>query len=162
LAHAPDKPGRAAFWPFAEFSPEWQALVHAAKAGRPVRFIDLPAAGTLATRRGRPEAAQPGGTGGPDEAEEPEHPGGQGQSEDERPPIAADPVGWLSTAAGHDDPERWWEDVVEHRLGGDPLELFTAIGEAMTELRQAAAQDGWTLPAREAQREAAMRSGVRA
>ena len=35
LAHAPDQPGRAAFWPFAEFSPEWQALVHAARrAGR--------------------------------------------------------------------------------------------------------------------------------
>src|SRR5712691_10180857 len=41
LAHAPDKPGRAAFWPFAEFSPEWQALVHAAKAGQPVRFIEI-------------------------------------------------------------------------------------------------------------------------
>jgi hypothetical protein len=147
LAHAPDKPGRAAFWPFAEFSPEWQALVHAAKTGRPVRFIDLPAAVTLATRRGQPEEEQ-------DEDEPGEEP--------HRPPVAADPLAWLSTAAGHDDPERWWEDVVEHRLGGDPLELFDAIKEAMTELRAAAAEDGWTLPAREAQREAAMRSGVRA
>ena len=151
LAHAPDKPGRAAFWPFAEFSPEWQALVHAAKTGRPVRFIDLPAAVTLAARRGQPEEEQ---DGEPDTDEPDEEP--------ERPPIAADPLAWLSAAAGHDDPERWWEDVVEHRLGGDPLELFDAIKEAMTELRAAAAEDGWTLPAREAQREAAMRSGVRA
>jgi hypothetical protein len=154
LAHAPDKPGRAAFWPFAEFSPEWQALMHAAKTGRPVRFIDLPAAVTLASRRGRPE---------PEEPAEPEEPDNTGQEDQhERPPIAADPLAWLSTAAGHDDPERWWEDVVEHRLGGDPLELFEAIKEAMTELRQAAAEDGWTLPKREAQREAAMRAGVRA
>ena len=136
LAHAPDQPGRAAFWPYAEFSPEWQALVYAARTGRPARFIDLPAATTLA----------PGGD------EEPEHDAG----------IAADPLGWLSEAAGHDDPERWWEDVVEHRLGGDPLELFAAIGEAMTELRSAATADGWTLTRHEAQREAAMRSGIRA
>ena len=135
LAHAPDKPGRAAFWPFAEFSPEWQALVHAAKTGRPVRFIDLPAAVTLAARRGQPEEEQ---DGEPDTDEPDEEP--------ERPPVAADPLAWLSEAAGHDDPERWWEDVVEHRLGGDPLELFDAIKEAMTELRAAAAEDGWTLP----------------
>jgi hypothetical protein len=159
LAHAPDKPGRAAFWPFAEFSPEWQALVHAAKAGRPVRFIDLPAAVTLAGGRRREPEEEAEEAEEPDEADEA---GAGPDDQDERPPIAADPLAWLSTAAGHDDPERWWEDVVEHRLGGDPLELFEAIKEAMTELRQAAAEDGWTLPLREAQREAAMRSGVRA
>ncbi len=162
LAHAPDKPGRAAFWPFAEFSPEWQALVHAAKAGQPVRFIDLPAAVTLAGRRGRLAQEKPEEPEDPEKPEEPEESDGEPGGQDERPAIAADPLAWLSTAAGHDDPERWWEDVVEHRLGGDPLELFAAIGEAMTELRAAAAQDGWTLPVRESQREAAMRSGVRA
>ena len=31
---------RAAFWPFAEFSPEWQALRWAVSCGVPVRFID--------------------------------------------------------------------------------------------------------------------------
>ncbi len=140
LAHAPDQPGRAAFWPYAEFSPEWQALLYAARAGRPVRFIDLPAAVTLAVQDS-PDAADEAG---------------------EASPIAADPLGWLSEAAGHDDPERWWEDVVEHRLGGDPLELFAAIAEAMAELRAAAAEDGWRLSRREAQREAAMRTGIRA
>ncbi|RPF20727.1 DUF5682 family protein [Myceligenerans xiligouense] len=69
LAHAPtpkrgraasgneaDRPGttpepqrpRAAFWPFAVFSPEWQALRWAAGNGVPVRFVDLPAAAHLA------------------------------------------------------------------------------------------------------------------
>ncbi len=134
LAHAPDRPGRAAFWPYADFSPEWQALRYATAASRPARFIDLPAAATLATE----------------------------EDQDEKLPVAADPLGWLSRAAGHDDPERWWEDVVEHRLGGDPLELFAAIGEAMTALRAAAAEDGWSLTAREGQREAAMRNGIRA
>ncbi|MGW7595720.1 DUF5682 family protein, partial [Streptomyces rubiginosohelvolus] len=44
LAHAVDDPGRAAFWPFAEFSPEWVAIRWALARDVPVRFIDLPAA----------------------------------------------------------------------------------------------------------------------
>ncbi|MGI9006818.1 MAG: DUF5682 family protein, partial [Streptosporangiaceae bacterium] len=133
-AHAADRPGEAAFWPFAEFSPEWQAIGYAVAAGREARFIDLPAAVTLAARDdGRSPAAT----------------------------ISGDPLGWLSQAAGHDDPERWWEDVVEHRLGGDPLELFAAVAVAMTELRAAARADGWTEPASEQRREAAMRQAIR-
>jgi Family of unknown function (DUF5682) len=134
LAHAPDKPGRAAFWPYADFSPEWQALRYATEVGRPARFIDLPAAAMLAAD----------------------------EDHEEKLSVAADPLGWLSRAAGHDDPERWWEDVVEHRLGGDPLELFAAIGEAMTELREVAAEDGWSLSEHDRRREAAMRNGIRA
>ncbi|TBO54907.1 hypothetical protein EYS09_36060, partial [Streptomyces kasugaensis] len=50
LAHVLDDPGRAAFWPLAEFSPEWVALRWAVERGVPVRFIDLPAAHSLAWR----------------------------------------------------------------------------------------------------------------
>jgi Family of unknown function (DUF5682) len=139
LAHAADRPVQAAFWPFADFSPEWQAARFAAETGRPVRFIDLPAATVLA-----------------DQAAE------ESQTDEEADSISADPLAWLSRAAGHDDPERWWEDVVEHRLGGDPLELFAAVAEAMTELRSAAQADGWTASGRELRREAAMRQGIRA
>ncbi len=41
-------------------------------------------------------------------------------------------------AAGHDDPERWWEDAVEHRgtEDGDALAPFTALAEAMGALRE--------------------------
>ena len=42
LVHAVDDPETSAFYPFAEFSPEWQALRFAVGAGVPVRFIDLP------------------------------------------------------------------------------------------------------------------------
>ncbi|MET8681612.1 DUF5682 family protein [Streptomyces sp. NPDC004647] len=48
LAHVADAPGRAAFWPLAEFSPEWVAIRWALAHDVPVRFIDLPAALTLA------------------------------------------------------------------------------------------------------------------
>jgi hypothetical protein len=142
LAHAPDRPGRSAFWPFADFSPEWQAMRFAMQAGLPARFVDLPAAAVLAGDGARDaDEPAPGATAGL---------------------ISDDPLGWLSKAAGHDDPERWWEDVVEHRLGGDALELFAAVAEAMAALRAAAEADGWTPSQRELRREAAMRQGIRA
>ncbi|MFF5231140.1 DUF5682 family protein [Dactylosporangium sp. NPDC000521] len=89
-ADNPDPKLRASFWPFAEFSPEWQAIRWAVACDIPVRFIDLPAAIRLAS--GTPSAPTPA-----DDA------------------VRVDPIGALAEAAGYDDPERWWEDVVEHR-----------------------------------------------
>jgi len=51
LSYAPDEPGRAVYHPFAEFSPEWQALRWAAAAAVPARFIDLPVAQSLGRER---------------------------------------------------------------------------------------------------------------
>src|SRR4026207_2400224 len=48
LLHAADDPRLASFMPFAEFSPEWQAIQWALKRGRPARFMDWPAAVSLA------------------------------------------------------------------------------------------------------------------
>src|SRR5262245_44645234 len=44
LVYRPDEPRRAVYYPFAEFSPEWQAIRHALAARVPVRFMDLPQA----------------------------------------------------------------------------------------------------------------------
>ena len=52
LGYVPGEPRHAAFWPFAVFSPEWQAITYALDARVPVRFCDLPAAVQLATRTG--------------------------------------------------------------------------------------------------------------
>ncbi|MDI9901850.1 DUF5682 family protein [Rhodococcus sp. IEGM 1409] len=62
LAYATGEPSKAAFWPFAVFSPEWQALQWAANNGVQARFCDLPAFNVLAdqgirtTRDGDPLA----------------------------------------------------------------------------------------------------------
>ncbi|MEU1485181.1 DUF5682 family protein [Streptomyces sp. NPDC005752] len=137
LAHAVDDPGRAAFWPLADFSPEWVAIRWASAQGIPVRFVDLPAAHSLALTEHR--------DGGPAE--------GRG----------IDPIGILAGAAGYDDPERWWEDVVEHRAaaGGpaDPRAPFAALAEAMTALREAHGDGGHP---QDAVREACMRLQLRA
>src|SRR5262249_34995907 len=74
--------------------------------------------------------------------------------------IRSDPIAWLAEAAGHGDPERFWEDVVEHR-GGE--QAFAAITDAMAALREAAEPDGNTPLAgrgHEARREAQMRQAI--
>uniref|UniRef100_A0AAU2JS87 DUF5682 family protein n=1 Tax=Streptomyces sp. NBC_00049 TaxID=2903617 RepID=A0AAU2JS87_9ACTN len=136
LAHAADDPGRAAFWPLADFSPEWVAIRWAQQAGVPVRFMDLPAAHSLASR-------------------EEEH------EQDQEDAVRLDPLAVLAETAGYDDPERWWEDVVEHRGTGeaDALGAFEALGEAMGALREAYGDGGH---ARDLVREAYMRQRMRA
>ncbi|MFI1156038.1 DUF5682 family protein [Streptomyces sioyaensis] len=179
LAHAQDDPGRAAFWPLADFSPEWVALRWALEHGVPVRFIDLPAAHSLAmgedgeqaegqTSGGEePEGEQPGGEKSGGEGPE----GEQGTQAD----VRVDPVRVLAEAAGYDDPERWWEDVVEHRGGGgtsrrsgaesgggpdaDAAAPFAALAEAMGALREAYGDGGHD---RDPVREAHMRLRLRA
>ncbi len=42
LVYVPGEPRRAVFYPFAVFSPEWQALRYALSRSIEVRFIDLP------------------------------------------------------------------------------------------------------------------------
>ncbi|MFG3346760.1 DUF5682 family protein [Streptomyces sp. NPDC048018] len=137
LAHAVDDPGRAAFWPMAEFSPEWVAIRWALAHGAEVRFIDLPAAHTLA-------ATDPT-WGDEDEA------AGRG--------LRVDPVAELAEAAGYDDAERWWEDVVELRGSTDPFAPFEALAEAMGALREAYGDGGHP---RDLVREAYMRTRLRA
>ena len=53
LTYVPDEPARAAFYPFARFSPEWRAIRYALEHDVPVRFMDLPAANKMADRRRR-------------------------------------------------------------------------------------------------------------
>src|SRR4051812_7876943 len=56
LGYAADDPRRAAFWPFAVFSPEWQAIRWAVANDVPVRFFDLP----YGFRLTKPAAPTPG------------------------------------------------------------------------------------------------------
>lgn len=71
-----------------------------------------------------------------------------------------DPLRHLAQAAGYDDSERWWEQMVEHRR--DDNEVFEAIAEAMTALRENLPQDLRPDEALlEEQREAWMRQTIR-
>ncbi|MFD5781928.1 DUF5682 family protein [Streptomyces sp. NPDC126933] len=153
LAHAVDDPGRAAFWPLAEFSPEWVALRWGLAHDVPVRFIDLPAAHSLALAARDESASEPADSD--ESASEPDEP--------ETGALRIDPLAVLAEAAGYDDPERWWEDVVEHRGSGsradDPFAPFEAVAEAMGALREEYGDGGHQ---RDLVREAHMRLQLRA
>lgn len=127
LGYVPSDPSTAVFAPFASFSPEWQTVAWANGRGIEVRAIDLPLAVTFGTA-------------------------------DEPPDLLAaaplDPLRQLAAAAGDPDPERWWEDVIEHR--GDGAPAFDAVAEAMT-----AARSGTVTPRRDERREAHMRRAIR-
>ncbi|MEU4297028.1 DUF5682 family protein [Kitasatospora aureofaciens] len=143
LAHAVDDPAKAAFWPYAEFSPEWVAIRHAVDHDLPVRFIDLPAGYGFA----------PFTDADADDADD--HAADQAGPDE----LPTDPLALLAEAAGHDDPERWWEDVVEHRApGADALAPFAAVAEAMGALRA----EGFGESRRDQLREAHMRQQIRA
>ncbi|MEU8980128.1 DUF5682 family protein [Streptomyces sp. NPDC048309] len=163
LAHVVDEPGRSAFWPLAEFSPEWVAIRWALDHDVPARFIDLPATHTLAWGR---EDSPPQDL--PQQDLPPQDLPSEGSSEDKEetsPPVESavriDPLAVLAETAGYDDPERWWEDVVEHRGGAasDPFAPFAVLEEAMGALREAYGVGGHD---RDLVREAHMRLQVRA
>ncbi|MFI5657344.1 DUF5682 family protein [Streptomyces sp. NPDC051684] len=159
LGHVVDEPGRSAFWPFAEFSPEWVAIRWASAHDVPVRFIDLPAAHSLAMRAEEEDAAE---EIAPEKGESEERESEEGKPEEagaqkegaQKGAVRVDPIGVLAETAGYDDAERWWEDVVEHRDG----DAFAALGEAMGALRETCGDGGH---GRDLLREAYMRLQVR-
>jgi hypothetical protein len=122
--------------PFAEFSPEWQAMLWAASRNRPVRFIDWPAAVSLALMKSAEE----------NPAQSPR----------------VDSLDLLAQVAGAGDGEAFWNALVEEAGDvGDPLATFAAIGSALTEARSAAEADGQVNPLRDIRREAYMRLNIR-
>ena len=150
LIYRPEDPKKSVYYPFALFSPEWQAIRFAMARGIPVRFMDLPMRHQLGLEPEEPE--------GPEETPAPE---AIGDGEDIPPKLAVrlriDPLQVLAEAAGFGEGERWWEHVVEHRRDG--ADLFAAILEAMAEVRDS------TPPVedlRENRREAHMRRTIRA
>ena len=143
LLHASDEASLASFMPFAEFSPEWQAIHWALKHEQPVRFIDWPAAISLALQkaaRDNPESVPP------------------------QP--RADALDLLASAAGYEDGETFWNGLIEQRgaSGQEALSVFASIETAMTEART---QEGLSPQSpdevlRNNQREAFMRTNIRA
>lgn len=173
LVYVQDQPSHAAFYPYAEFSPEWQALQWAARQGVVTRCMDLPQAHRMALdiaedarRKAEAAASAAGGDegdSGKDAATGPQSSQGNHPENDAEPPseIPADPLDLLAEAAGYADGESWWNRMVEER--GDGASLFEGIAEAMAVVRAELPNEtrGERYAQREALREAWMRQCMR-
>jgi hypothetical protein len=145
LIYRPEDPQQAVYYPFAEFSPEWQAIQYGLQHDVPVRFMDLPQAQRMAMEaKEKPAEINPE----IDKTDSPNAP---------TPAIRQDPLNWIAEATGYGDGERWWEYMIEQRR--DSQDLFQAVLELMTALREETAN----LPFEtlEACREAFMRRTIR-
>ena len=114
LIYNPKNLRQASFFPFAEFSPEWQAVLYGLAQGIPVRFMDLPMSLGLGLKE----------MGAEDK-----------MTHDEvtnDPMMNPDPFREMANLAGYSDPERWWEAMFER---GAAQDIFPVVVELMTALR---------------------------
>jgi hypothetical protein len=142
LIYNPADFSQVSYLPFADFSPEWQAMLFAKERGIPMRFIDLPMSlgfAFEAAGKDNPQASL-------DFLE---------KLSPEEQQFQMDPMWHLARLAGYEDSERWWEVTFESVENQD--DIFAALLEMVTALRaDAPAEKPETL-----RREAHMRQGIR-
>lgn len=127
LGYNIDDPKQATFYPFAEFSPEWQAINFANTKQIPVRMMDLPLAINFQQEINKKVEQEKIET----ESEEVEAP------KMEFVPYK-DPISYFSELAGYQDSELWWEHHFEQKYSKSTAkEHFEAVLIMMTELRNA-------------------------
>ena len=112
---------KASYYPFAEFSPEWQAIKYALDKGISIKFMDLPQGINFAKRAKEKDQTIP-----TDLQQNPTQP---------LPKYVTDPLTYLAELAGYSDSERWWEATFEEQF--EDTEIFPALLELMTGLREA-------------------------
>ena len=141
LIYNPKDLGQASYFPFAEFSPEWQAMKWALKQGSNVAFMDLPMGLNFALDNRNSAQQLIDFQQNTDE--------NKGEIEDTEEntegvvetttlekieqKIEGDPLAYLAQLAGYSDSERWWEMTFEQN--DNPTEIFDTILEMMSALR---------------------------
>lgn len=134
LAYAADDPACSMYYPFADFSPEYQTACWARANDIPLAFIDLPIniqlAQMLLARKITEPSQEEGSEKDMDIEDRPET--NQPYSE-----IVRDPIGILAKYAGYEDGEAWWNDLIEQSKNDseDHLQIFSTVELAMAELR---------------------------
>ena len=111
LLYAKNDPTKAAYLPFAVFSPEYQAIVHSQQFQIPIRAIDLPMAYQFVQEPTLPNFNLSVSTND----------------------WEIDPLGKIAELAGYQDRERWWEVNFEEEEGS--IAIFDTISNLMGALR---------------------------
>lgn len=123
LAYIPDQPQKASFYPFAEFSPEWQAMTYAVNHTIPIKFFDLPLIHSFALDLQQEDQHTISETETLQNAE--------ASSYDYK---YADPFQYFAEIEGLPDGETWWDINFEGRK--DNHYIFEAVKQAVRALRE--------------------------
>lgn len=146
LVYNPSDLKQASYYPFAHFSPEWQAMRYGVEKEVTTRFMDLPRWFSFSLDKQKKEAQQ--------KVIHFDQLNLSNKTVEEKK-MAKDPFGYIAKLAGYEDSERWWDITFERAT--NPSEVFQSILSLMGELREAVKET----PYRELQREAYMRSTIR-
>lgn len=92
IVYEESNPQKAVFFPFTEYSPEYQAVLYANKNKVVCRFADLPQAHQMTFKEEENDIS-----------------------------LKKDPFRLLTAAAGFTDTERWWEHFVEKKTNSEDL-----------------------------------------
>ncbi|MDJ1486377.1 DUF5682 family protein [Cytophagaceae bacterium YF14B1] len=160
LAYNTEKPAQATFYPFAKFSPEWQAITYAHQKNVPVWMMDLPLAHTFGIEIKKQEAAEKERKRLEEEAKQeaqeeiisvedtnpqnnvtgeelPSAETGEGPLAEYETEFARDPISYLAQVAGYDDGELWWEHHFEHKfVKNSSQDHFEGVMMTMDVLRE--------------------------
>jgi hypothetical protein len=147
LAYKPEEPQTAVFYPFAHFSPEWQALHYGVYNNIPTRFFDLPMVFSFAfeaaekaneTEIKKSPGDTPTDTGlNTSTSISSLHTNNAVEENTEPPYLYGNPFDYLAEISGVKDGEEWWELNIESRR--DKVGVFEAVNESVTALRDAIA-----------------------
>jgi len=153
LAYVPDNPNQALIYPFAEYSPEWQAIQYGLQHNIAVRFADMPLTHKLALQEEQHHAFDVDENAAHEDDNQ-----SSKSSEDfeENASVYKNPVRYLAEIAGFSDEEQWWEQHFELSQE-DPLLLFETVKNAMGALREELPQ---TNKINDLQREVFMRKAL--
>lgn len=146
LVYNPKDLSQAAYYPFAAFSPEWQAMKFALERKVPARFMDLPQSMNFGLQQMEKDNIQL-----PIDQIYRDEPALTADQKTMR----KDPMGFAAKASGYTDSERWWEMLFEREENTD--DIFPAIIDLIENMRS-------DLPyksKREQLREAYMRNVIR-
>ena len=136
LAFTEEVPVQTVLWPFAVYSPEYQAMKWAQKHGAYAAFIDLPSSSAVCLQELR---RSPVGGSGEEESEagKPESVSGAAEPSDDSLPAGKSVYERIAELAGEYDYDMYWERSYEHNLNaGSYRQSITAFSGHMRELSE--------------------------
>ncbi len=135
-------PRHAVFYPFTNFSPEWQAIRYSLQRGIPARWIDLPWKNRFGdVKKEQSNLAEKTDENTSEKTAISEKSSANINTTEEKEEAQSyndssyEPLEVLAEIAGYSNAEEWWESLVE-RTHNQPQDIFQAVAEMMRALRK--------------------------